>query len=139
MSEETRSTSASSRNPGLIRQLINRGRLVLRLMGDERVPLLLKGMPLFSLLYLISPIDLIPEALIVALGPVGAVGAVDDVAVVLLLLNFFISLAPPGVVAEHERELSAQGGWRADDAPSPDGEPPPMVEGFYRIVDDEES
>ena len=108
-------------------------------MGDERVPLLLKGMPLFSLLYLISPIDVIPEALIVALGPVGAVGAVDDVAVILLLLNFFINLAPPDVVAEHERELSARGGWRVDDAPPSGDESPPMVEGFYRIVDDEEN
>lgn len=139
MSGEPRNRRNRTRNadPGAVKGLLKRGRLVLRLMGDERVPFLLKGLPVFSLLYLISPFDFIPEALVLVLGPIGAVGALDDVAVILLILNLFISLAPPDVVAEHQRELAAQGDWQADDAPASD-DSPGTIEGSFRIVDGEE-
>ena len=114
--------------------LIKRGRLVLRLMADERVPLLLKGLPIFTVLYTISPFDIIPEALILVLGPLGAVGVLDDVAVILLILNLFINLAPPDVVSEHKRDLSAQGDWQPDDTPASDPSPG-TIEGSFRVID----
>lgn len=139
MSEDTRNRRDRTRSadPGAVMGLLKRGRLVLRLMGDARVPFLLKGLPVFSLLYTISPFDFVPEALVLVLGPVGAVGALDDVAVILLILNLFISLAPPDVVAEHKRELAAQGGWQADD-PSASDASPGTIEGSFRVIDRDE-
>jgi hypothetical protein len=41
------------------------------------------------------------------------------------------------VVAEHKRELAAQGGWQADDAPPSDA-PPGTIEGSFRVIDRDE-
>jgi uncharacterized membrane protein YkvA (DUF1232 family) len=120
---------------------VSRGRLVWRLLGDRRVPLWLKGLPLVTLLYVLSPIDAIPEVLLPVLGPLIAL---DDLGAILLGLNFFIMLSPPDVVADHERRLAAEGGWRVEgDAAegSPGGatgaqDTPPVVDGSFRVVND---
>ena len=115
------------------------------MISDRRVPVTLKALPVLTLLYLIWPIDLVSELLVPVIGPLVAL---DDLGIILLWLNAFISLAPPQIVAEHERELAGEAGWRvvedegtsppAGDTTSADA-PPPMVEGFYRIVDDEKN
>ena len=46
---------------GMLKGLLDHGRLVLRLMSDKRVPMYLKALPIASLVYLISPIDFIPD------------------------------------------------------------------------------
>lgn len=70
-------------------------RLCWRLLHDPRVPLYLKGMVIGSLLYAVSPFDLIPAVLF----PV--VGYVDDVTLLLLTSHYFIRWSPPEAVAEH--------------------------------------
>lgn len=146
MSDTGSNTTGNRRQPGALRALINRAKLAMRLLSDERVPLWTKGLIPLSILYLLIPIDLLPEAFLIALGPLGIIGAADDVAVILILLNVFINLSPPDVVAEYERELSAEGGWqvvddeeRQPEQQATDDEPPEMVEGFYRIVDEDQS
>ena len=67
-------------------------RLVMRLMGDQRVPMLLKLIPIGTLLYFIIPVDLL-------LGPI------DDAVVIGLGLYLFIELCPPDVVAEHRQAI----------------------------------
>jgi uncharacterized membrane protein YkvA (DUF1232 family) len=51
-------------------------------------------------MYVLSPIDLLPELL----SPF--FGTLDDVAVVLFAAKWFISLCPPDVVQERVREIS---------------------------------
>ena len=98
---------------GLIQNLILQGKLILRLMGDKRVNFLLKLLPIGALIYLISPIDLIPGAVI----PV--IGALDDAAVVWLGATLFVNLCPEEVVKEHMNALQkvTNATWR--DAPIP--------------------
>jgi uncharacterized membrane protein YkvA (DUF1232 family) len=90
--------------------------LVRRLLGDPRVPrrgrLVLGGL----LLYLVSPIDLVPDFVPVA-------GQLDDAILLALVLRWLLRTAGPELVAAHwpgpERSLAivlraAQrpGGWR---------------------------
>jgi uncharacterized membrane protein YkvA (DUF1232 family) len=70
-------------------------RLSWRLFRDRRVPFWTKLIPLFALLYVVSPIDLFSEIAF----PV--VGYVDDATLFLLSLYLFVRLAPKSVVAEH--------------------------------------
>jgi uncharacterized membrane protein YkvA (DUF1232 family) len=89
---------------GLIDGLIRQGRLTWRLFNDSRVPGWVKLIPVAGLIYLLSPIDLIPDVMLPGLGQV------DDVAVILMSLKLFIDLAPPGVVREYLEELAGRRG-----------------------------
>lgn len=86
-------------DPGAIRDMVLRLRLVWNLMLDKRVDFWLKIIPLGALAYLVWPMDAIPG---VAL-PV--IGALDDAAVLWLGASVFVELCPPDVVAEHKRQL----------------------------------
>ncbi len=86
---------------GMMRDFILRVKLILRLIGDRRVSPWLKILPIGGLLYLISPIDLIPD---IAL-PI--IGELDDAAVLWLTNYLFIELCPPDVVQEHVRKLTS--------------------------------
>ena len=66
-----------------------------RLLRDRRVPLYLKSMVIGALLYVVSPLDLLPGALL----PV--IGYVDDITLLALAGYYFIRWSPPEVVAEH--------------------------------------
>ena len=84
--------------------ILKQARLAFRLLRDERVPTATKLIIPATLLYLISPLDLIPDLI-----PV--VGQVDDVMLLLLGVVAFIKLCPEWLVAEHQG--SAPGGGRA--------------------------
>lgn len=80
--------------------LLNRLRLVVRLVRDPRVPLLLKLVPFLSLIYIVFPLDLIPDL-------IPALGQVDDLGVIILAVEAFISLAPHEVVQQHTADITA--------------------------------
>jgi uncharacterized membrane protein YkvA (DUF1232 family) len=69
--------------------------LLMRLVRDERVPLSSKVVALAGVGYLLSPIDLVPEAL---LGPIGLV---DDLLVVATVLSSLMNQVHPDVVRSH--------------------------------------
>jgi uncharacterized membrane protein YkvA (DUF1232 family) len=100
-----------NQNSGFFQDLVLRLKLILRLIGDRRVNFLLKLLPIGALIYLVSPIDLLPGAVL----PV--VGALDDAAVLWLGAILFVSLCPDDVVQEHMNALQnvVSGTWR--DAP----------------------
>lgn len=74
--------------------LINQIKLIIRLMGDKRVSPWLKLLPIFSLVYMISPLDM-------------AIPVVDDAVILGLGLYTFVELCPDDIVAEHRAALSA--------------------------------
>ena len=84
---------------GTVHELIMRLKLIVRLMGDNRVSPFLKLLPIASLVYLVSPVDLI-------MGIPG-VSALDDMAVVSLGAYLFIEFCPPDVVQEHMKKLTS--------------------------------
>ena len=71
--------------------------LAWRLLQDRQVAPLLKAIPLLALLYVLVPVDLIPDVI-----PIG--GQLDDLAVVLIALRMFIRLVPPDIVARYDGE-----------------------------------
>lgn len=67
-------------------------RLILRLIADGRVNPLLKLLPIASLVYLVSPLDM-------------AIPLVDDALVLWLGNSLFLELCPPELVEEHRTSL----------------------------------
>jgi uncharacterized membrane protein YkvA (DUF1232 family) len=97
-----------NQDSGFFQDLILRAKLILRLMGDKRINTLLKLLPIAALIYLVSPIDLLPGAVI------PFIGALDDAAVIWLGATLFVSLCPEEVVQEHMNALQkvVAGTWR---------------------------
>jgi uncharacterized membrane protein YkvA (DUF1232 family) len=90
----------------LVWKLPTYARLIWGLARDRRTPLHLKLLLGAGLAYLITPIDLIPDAL-----PI--IGQADDLTVLLLVLDLFIANAPEEVRREH-MERARNGTARLD-------------------------
>jgi uncharacterized membrane protein YkvA (DUF1232 family) len=79
----------------LLPQLPKVARLCWRLWRDGRVPKSLKGMIVATIIYVLSPIDLVPGFLVPVLGQL------DDATLLMLATYLFIRWSPSEVVAEH--------------------------------------
>jgi uncharacterized membrane protein YkvA (DUF1232 family) len=79
---------------GLIKQL----KLVWLLFKDDRVSLLTKSVLPLSLLYIISPIDFLPDFFL-------GLGQLDDLGVILLGMTLFVKLCPPELVNQYLDQL----------------------------------
>jgi uncharacterized membrane protein YkvA (DUF1232 family) len=109
----------------IVPELYRTGRLAVRLFRDPRTPLFAKAVLGAAALYLISPIDAVPDWFPLA-------GQADDLMVLVAGLNLFIRACPRWLVDEHERRM---GGNRPDDPVRRDPQGPTVVEGRYRPVD----
>jgi uncharacterized membrane protein YkvA (DUF1232 family) len=78
-------------------------RLYTRLFRDPRVPWHLKLVVVLALIYLLWPLDIIPDFLF------PGIGQIDDVMVVWLALRLFLKHSPQEVVLEHVREIEEEG------------------------------
>lgn len=76
-------TSGESRT----QELLSTGREVWRHMLDPKVPMVTKIIPVLAILYLLSPIDLIPDT-------IPLVTQIDDLAVLLIAARVFMELVP---------------------------------------------
>ena len=90
--------SLNQAKEGFFRELYQNLRLIIRLMGDGRVNMFLKLLPIGVLLYWVVPADIFP------------VNPMDDALVIWLGCAVFIELCPKDVVEEHQRDLRGQGG-----------------------------
>ncbi len=86
-------------NFGTLERIWEQLRLAWLLFGDNRVSLWLKILPVLSIAYVISPLDLLPALLFRLLG------ILDDVAIFGLAIMLFNSLSPEEAVVEHLRQL----------------------------------
>jgi uncharacterized membrane protein YkvA (DUF1232 family) len=104
----------NNQNSGFFQDLVLRLKLVLRLIGDPRVNFFVKLLPIAAAIYVVSPVDLIPGAVI------PFIGALDDAVVIWLGTTLFMALCPDDVVQEHTNALQkvVTGTWR--DAPQQD-------------------
>jgi uncharacterized membrane protein YkvA (DUF1232 family) len=93
--------SYAARVPELLRHLPQFLRLFWRLLRDPRVSIWPKALLVGALLYLLSPLDLLPDAL-----PV--IGEVDDLVVLIVVCRLFLYLCPPEVVRDHVRRISIE-------------------------------
>lgn len=119
----------SSGGGDILFELVKNARLAWRLLMDKRVPSWQKAIPLATLIYLLFPIDFMPDAL-----PV--LGQFDDIGIILLGLVFFIKMCPQEVVSQHLRELTSlrSSGYGPNGKPTEDE----YIDAPYRIINDEE-
>ena len=101
-----------SKNAGLFQELVRQAKLIYKLMGDKRVSFFLKLLPIASIVYLVSPVDLVPGLAL----PV--IGVLDDAAILWLGTTLFLSLCPDEIVQEHKEAMEkvVNATWR--DAPA---------------------
>ena len=109
--------------PRVLPHLLRYIRLVWRLTFDRRVNLVLRSLVPLSLLYVISPIDLVKDS-------VPFLGRADDVIVVGLAILLLIKLAPRHIVDEH------LGRQPKSNRPE-DQDPSQVVDGSARFIDEE--
>ncbi len=102
----------AGRTAGLLAEILKQGRLILRLLGDRRVPIWPKLIIPATIAYILSPIDLLSD-------PIIGLGQLDDIAVFLIGLKLFIELCPSRIVREHLEDLSS------------------VIDGSYRVVEEE--
>jgi len=87
--------------PRTLRSLFEQLKLASRLLREPRVPTALKVIPGLAAAYLLSPVDLIPDL-------IPGLGQLDDLAVMVFALEFFIRLCPSAAQLYH-REAIADG------------------------------
>jgi uncharacterized membrane protein YkvA (DUF1232 family) len=121
MGEERKSIAAPER-VGAIAQMIRTLELVWRLLNDARVSLVPKLIIPAALVYVISPIDVLPDVIL-------GLGQLDDLGIIALALALFIEFCPRAIVEEHRRAIAAQ-------ADPPQAKPEEVIDGSYRVVDD---
>ncbi len=109
---------------GALGQFVRTIRLVLRLMQDPRVPLFPKLIIPAAIIYVLSPIDLLPDLIL-------GLGQVDDIAILILGVRFFIEMCPPDIVEEHLHALAVSNAPPGDTQEN-------VVEGSYRVVSDDD-
>jgi uncharacterized membrane protein YkvA (DUF1232 family) len=97
-------------NLGLFQGITNRVKLIVRLMGDNRISPMLKLLPIGSLIYLVVPTDLMPFL------------PFDDAAVIWLGSYLFVELCPPAIVQEHQRAIDGVQNVEVGDDAHPGGD-----------------
>jgi hypothetical protein len=121
MSEDQERKITPSSGGGVFGDLALRIKLIMRLMGDKRVNLLLKLLPVGSLLYLLIP-DIAP-------------GPLDDAAIIWLGTYLFVELCPPDIVQEHVEALTrvVPGSWHDSPEESPQVDEEDIIDAEYRM------
>ena len=118
----SQTTPETTERAGMLRELVRNATLAWRLLLDPHVSLLAKLVPAAALVYVISPVDLIPDV-------IPLLGQLDDLAIILIGIRAFIALCPPELVQWHRGHLGQQ-------APVPPDDDDRTVDGTYRVVDD---
>jgi uncharacterized membrane protein YkvA (DUF1232 family) len=111
-------------DPDLLSRLVGNLVLAVRLLFDRRVSGVAKLIPLLVVIYILSPVDLIPDVFV-------PIGIVDDLTALLIGLQLFILCAPASVVAEYRHRpdrTPRQETSKADD--------PRIIEGEYIVHND---
>lgn len=121
------SKSQTPRDPDLLARLWSDIGLALRLLIDRRVSGGAKLIPALMVLYILSPLDFLPDLLL-------PFGVVDDLGAFLLGLQLFIHSAPREVVNEYRRVRAPA----APGTPRDSDTPPHVIDGhFYEVLDAE--
>lgn len=94
------------KDPGFFREVWQQARLVYYLLRDPEVPFYLKLVPFVAVLYLLWPVDILPD-----FAPV--LGQLDDLTALLVSSKVFIEVAPPHIVARYMEQIRASDGLSA--------------------------
>lgn len=85
----------------VIDAIIREVRLIWRLIRDPRVPMWTKVIPFLGLIYVVSPLDLIPDVII-------GLGQLDDLGIIFAGMRLFKQLVPADLLEEHRAVLEGR-------------------------------
>jgi uncharacterized membrane protein YkvA (DUF1232 family) len=85
--------------PWMLRTLWRDVRLALRLLREPRVPSWAKAALPVALLYVLSPVDVLPDM-------IPGIGQLDDLALLYAAVKVFLRLSPSSAVAFHQDALA---------------------------------
>ncbi len=117
-------------HPSTLNELIDNVQLAWKLIRDGRVsPWLRFGIPALVGLYLISPVDFLPDAVL-------GLGQLDDLAIIWLGLQMLLRVTPRSIVNEYRNRAPAQRPTSqtnpSDNNKASDAD---VVDASYRVVD----
>lgn len=112
---------------GFWASLIQRFRLTWRLLWDPRVSGWTKLVPFLVALYIISPVDFLPDWVL-------GLGQLDDLGVLLVGVRLFTELIPEEIVLQHLNAMGINVGqwWVVD----PEQGEPPVIEAEYEVKEE---
>jgi len=117
---------------GFWASLIRQIRLAWRLFWDPRVPGWTKLVPILSVIYILSPIDFIPDFLI-------GVGQVDDIGALGALLvgiKMLVDSSPQAIVIQHLADMGFPvGEWEVAEWVESDEEAP-VIDAEYEVEEE---
>jgi len=90
--------------PAVLRTLFSHVRLAVRLMREPAVPLAAKAVPVLAALYVISPLDFVPDV-------VPLLGQLDDLGIILIALEAFLRLCPSAALMFHRGAIAQSRGF----------------------------
>ena len=122
---QERKPVVSADRVGALAQALRTLRLVWRLLRDSRVPIFPKLLILAAVVYVLSPVDLLPDVIL-------GLGQLDDLGIAVLAIGVFIELCPRAIVDEHRRAIAGETGEPAE--PSEED----IIEGSSRVVSDDD-
>jgi uncharacterized membrane protein YkvA (DUF1232 family) len=85
--------------PRTVRSLMQQLKLATRLLREPRVPAAIKVIPGLAAAYILSPVDFIPDF-------IPGLGQLDDLAVLVFALEFFIRLCPTPAQIFHREAIA---------------------------------
>ena len=102
----------------MLRAFIDQLRLTWALFRDPRVPIWAKAIPIIGIIYVLSPLDFIPDVII-------GIGQLDDLAIVIGGMRLFAAVVPQDIVEQHRAEIA--------------GKPLDIIQGTgYKVTPDDE-
>jgi uncharacterized membrane protein YkvA (DUF1232 family) len=113
-------SNSDRRSPGFWMNLLNSFRIAWKLLWDSQVPIAAKVVPILTVLYVLSPIDFLPDVFV-------GLGQLDDLAILLMGTQLFIAVSPKDVVARIRAEIEGHapdGGWTVTGDPPHDPDQP---------------
>jgi uncharacterized membrane protein YkvA (DUF1232 family) len=90
--------------PSLLRTVLSQVRLAFRLLRDPCVGMLVKALPFLAAVYVVSPLDFIPDV-------IPLIGQLDDLGVLAIAIEGFLKLCPSAAVNFHRTAIEAGRGY----------------------------
>ena len=117
-------SDSQENSPGFWASLIRQFRLAWSLLWDPRVPGWTKLVPFLTLLYIISPVDFLPDWFL-------GLGQLDDLGVLLVAVRLFTALVPEEIVLRHLEAMGLVASpWTVVE------NEPPTIEGEFEVKED---
>jgi len=129
MSSKKMSPANADKQLSMLSAMMDQIRLVWYLFTDGKVSLLTKSIIPAAFLYVISPIDFIPDVIL-------GLGQLDDLGVIMVGLAMFLRLCPPELVQYYKDQLNLEHGDKTSSKIAPPLDDDDSIDTTYRVLDE---